>query len=136
MRDSQPGALGQGTCTPDSRPFSVCRIIHSMTVHLPSKVVFQEALARLPGPKGERYSSILSKGNFEVEIYAPRVTDPQQPHTRDEVYIVVSGRGEFILEGATHQFEAHDLFFVPAGAEHRFVNFTDDLVVWAIFYGP
>ena len=107
-----------------------------MTVNLPGKVVFQEALARLPGPKGERYSSILSKGTLEVEIYAPRVTDPQQPHTRDEVYIVVSGRGEFMLEGSIHQFEAHDLFFVPAGAEHRFLNFTDDLVVWAIFYGP
>ena len=107
-----------------------------MAINLPSKVVFQEALARLPGPKGERHTSILSKGTFEVEIYAPRVTDPQQPHTRDEVYIVVSGQGEFMLEGSIHKFEPHDLFFVPAGAEHRFMNFTDDLVVWAIFYGP
>jgi hypothetical protein len=26
--------------------------------------------------------------------------------------------------------------FVPAGAEHRFEDFTDDLTVWVVFYGP
>jgi mannose-6-phosphate isomerase-like protein (cupin superfamily) len=26
--------------------------------------------------------------------------------------------------------------FVPAGAPHHFENFSDDLVIWAIFYGP
>jgi hypothetical protein len=25
---------------------------------------------------------------------------------------------------------------VPAGVEHRFEGFTDDLVVWVVFYGP
>jgi mannose-6-phosphate isomerase-like protein (cupin superfamily) len=102
---------------------------------LPRKSTLEEALARLPGSKGERYASIISKGTFEVEIYAPRGTDPQQPHTRDEVYIIVSGRGNFLNEGITYSFESNDVLFVPAGAEHRFTNFTDDLVVWAIFYG-
>jgi glucosamine 6-phosphate synthetase-like amidotransferase/phosphosugar isomerase protein len=27
---------------------------------------------------------------MKVEIYAPRGTDPQTPHTRDELYVVVS----------------------------------------------
>jgi mannose-6-phosphate isomerase-like protein (cupin superfamily) len=106
-----------------------------MSSNLPRKITLQEALDRLPGPKGERYASILSKGSFEAEIYAPRQKDPQEPHTRDEVYIIVSGRGEFMSEGTTHKFEPHDVFFVPAGAEHRFIHFTDDFVVWAIFYG-
>lgn len=100
------------------------------------KITLHEALSRLPGPNGERYAPVLTKGNFEVEIYAPRGTDPQQPHTRDEVYIIVSGRGEFQSEGTAYQFEPNDVFFVPAGAEHRFTKFTDDFVVWAIFYGP
>ena len=26
--------------------------------------------------------------------------------------------------------------FVPAGVEHRFEDFTDDLAVWVVFYGP
>ena len=96
----------------------------------------QEALSKLPGKQGERFASILSKGTFEVEIYAPRGTDPQKPHTRDEVYIIVSGSGEFTNEGSTCTFAPNDVLFVPAGAEHRFTKFTDDLVVWAIFYGP
>jgi mannose-6-phosphate isomerase-like protein (cupin superfamily) len=100
------------------------------------KFTLQEALSRLPGPNGERFASILSKGSFEIEIYAPRGTDPQQPHTRDEVYFIVSGRGEFESEGATHTFAPNDVFFVPAGEKHRFTQFTDDLVVWAVFYGP
>ena len=29
-----------------------------------------------------------------------------------------------------------DLLFVPAGVVHRFEEFTDDLAVWVIFYGP
>ena len=29
-----------------------------------------------------------------------------------------------------------DLLFVPAGVEHRFEEFSDDLAVWVVFYGP
>ena len=29
-----------------------------------------------------------------------------------------------------------DFLFVPAGVEHRFEGFTDDLAVWVVFYGP
>jgi hypothetical protein len=32
--------------------------------------------------------------------------------------------------------ESGDLLFVAAGAEHRFEDFTDDLAVWVVFYGP
>jgi hypothetical protein len=27
------------------------------------------------------------------------------------------------------------VLFVPASVEHRFEDFTDDLVVWVVFYG-
>ena len=100
------------------------------------KISLKEALSRLPGSQGERYASMFTKGSFELEIYAPRGADPQQPHTRDELYFIVTGHGEFQSEGTTYAFEPNDVFFVPAGAEHRFTKFTDDLVVWAIFYGP
>ena len=29
-----------------------------------------------------------------------------------------------------------DCLFAAAGVVHRFVEFTDDLVVWVVFYGP
>ena len=95
-----------------------------------------EALEKLPGPGGERWAVLLERGTLEVEIYAPRGTDPQQPHTRDELYVVVSGSGEFVHGSARAAFEPGDVLFVPAHEEHRFESFTDDLVVWVMFYGP
>lgn len=96
----------------------------------------EDALARLPGAAGERFVSVLEHGTLQVELYAPRGEDPQRPHTRDEVYIVVRGSGVFLTGGVRQWFSRGDLLFVPAGREHRFEAFTDDLVTWVIFYGP
>jgi mannose-6-phosphate isomerase-like protein (cupin superfamily) len=100
------------------------------------QVTVKEALAHLPGPKGERFAAVLEHGSLVVEIYAPRGHDPQTPHTRDEVYIVISGSGYFVNGATREPFGAGDLLFVPAGIPHRFEDFTDDLNVWVIFYGP
>ena len=94
-----------------------------------------EGLAKLPGPAGERWAIVLEHGTLEVEIYAPRGTDPQKPHTRDELYVVVAGRGTFFCDGERFPFEIGDALFARAGAVHRFENFSDDLAVWVMFYG-
>jgi putative acetyltransferase len=96
----------------------------------------EDALARLPGPAGERFTSVLERGTLQVELYAPVGTDPQQPHARDELYIIVRGSGVFLNGGVRQWFSRGDLLFVPAGREHRFEAFTEDLVTWVIFYGP
>jgi len=49
---------------------------------------------------------------------------------------VAEGRGTFACEGNRGPFGPGDLLFAPAGAEHRFEDFTDDLTVWVVFYGP
>jgi mannose-6-phosphate isomerase-like protein (cupin superfamily) len=95
-----------------------------------------DALSRVPGAGGERFAKVLEHGSLVVEIYAPRGTDPQGPHTRDELYVVVEGSGEFVCGAERQDFAEGDVLFVPAGVAHRFENFTDDLVVWVVFYGP
>jgi mannose-6-phosphate isomerase-like protein (cupin superfamily) len=100
------------------------------------KVSVSEALGQLPGPKGERFAAMLEHGSLVIEIYAPRGSDPQTPHTRDEVYVVITGIGFFVNGESRESFGPGDLLFVPAGTVHRFEDFTDDLVVWVIFYGP
>lgn len=100
------------------------------------KVSLAEALSRLPGPQGERFSTVFEHGSLAVEIFAPRGVDTQQPHTRDEVYIVMRGSGEFLNGSAREKIGPGDFLFVPAGVVHRFENFTDDLILWVIFYGP
>ena len=101
-----------------------------------ARVSASDALARLPGPAGARFTRIFTHGSLEVEIYAPRGRDPQQPHRRDEVYVVVSGSGEFVHGGERESFGPGDFLFAAAGVEHRFERFTDDLAVWVMFYGP
>jgi len=93
-----------------------------------------EFLSKLPGAKGERFVAAFQRGTLEVELYAPRVRDPQTPHTRDEVYVVVTGTGVFMCDDKREPFEAGDLLFVAAGVPHRFENFSDDLVVWVMFF--
>jgi mannose-6-phosphate isomerase-like protein (cupin superfamily) len=100
------------------------------------RVTVEEALAALPGPGGECFVKVMGHGTMEVELYAPRGRDPQVPHTRDELYFVVSGTGEFVNGGERYPFGPGDALFVAAGVEHRFEGFTDDLAVWVVFYGP
>lgn len=95
-----------------------------------------DALDRIPTADGRRFASVFSHGTLQVEFYAPRGEDPQTPHTRDEVYVVISGTGKFLNGGARRPFGPGDFLFVPAGVEHRFEEFSDDLAVWVIFYGP
>jgi mannose-6-phosphate isomerase-like protein (cupin superfamily) len=96
---------------------------------------WREALARLPTADGNRFTVVFEHGTLALELYAPRGHDPQKPHTRDELYVVVAGRGTFVLEGTRKPFETGDALFAPAGAVHRFEDFSDDLAVWVMFYG-
>ena len=95
-----------------------------------------DALAKLPSPDGKRFATIFEHGTLAVEIYAPRDHDPQLPHTRDEVYFVAKGSGEYVCGETRQPFGPTDLLFAAAGVVHRFENFTEDLTVWVLFYGP
>ena len=98
---------------------------------------FPAALAaRLPVEPGRASARVFAHGSLELRWYAPRGEDRQAPHDRDELYVVVSGHGEFICEGRRSPFAAGDALFVPAGAEHRFTAFSPDLAAWVVFYGP
>jgi mannose-6-phosphate isomerase-like protein (cupin superfamily) len=96
---------------------------------------WREALARLPTPGGRRFVECFRHGTLTLELYAPRGSDPQTPHTRDELYVVVAGSGTFVRDSGRAPFSAGDALFVPAGVAHRFEAFGDDLAVWVIFYG-
>ena len=91
---------------------------------------------RIPGPAGERSTLVFEHGTLTLKLYAPRGKDPQQPHTRDEIYVVISGHGTFVHGDRRDSFQPHDFLFAPAGLPHRFDDFTDDLLVWVMYYEP
>ena len=97
----------------------------------------QAALATLARSEDKLpFVELFAHGSLSVEIYKPVGRDEQTPHARDEVYVVVSGSGEFVNDGVRTPFQAGELLFVPTGIEHRFENFSDDFATWVIFYGP
>lgn len=100
------------------------------------KITLSEALDRLPGPQGERSVGLFEHGSLVVKLYAPRGHDAQTPHSRDEVYVIAQGSGEFVCAGARQTFGPNDVLFAAAGVEHRFENFSNDFAVWVMFYGP
>jgi mannose-6-phosphate isomerase-like protein (cupin superfamily) len=95
-----------------------------------------EWLGRLPTRDGKRFVTAFKHGTLSIEVYAPRGVDPQMPHTRDEIYVVVHGTGFFVNGPERHPMGPGDLLLVPAGTLHRFEGFSDDLAVWVLFYGP
>lgn len=95
----------------------------------------QDARARKLPP--DRLSALLLRhGTLELRWYAPPNPDPQIPHDRDELYVVVSGRGWFVRGEDRVAFNPGDALFVPAHVPHRFEDFTPDLATWVVFYGP
>ncbi|MBZ5531229.1 MAG: cupin domain-containing protein [Acidobacteriia bacterium] len=95
-----------------------------------------DALNAIPSREGNLFAQMFRYGTLQVEIYTPRGVDTQEPHTRDELYVVVSGSGWFFNEGQRVQFTPGDVLFAAAGEAHRFEDFSSDLAVWVMFYGP
>ena len=100
------------------------------------KIDFSNALRRLPGPQGEHNVALFEHGSLVIKLSQPRGVDRQQPHSRDEIYVVAQGSGEFVCGGTRQTFSPRDVLFAAAGVEHRFENFSDDFAVWVFFYGP
>lgn len=109
-----------------------------ISTDVPGHVTLAQAVAALADqpPGGKPFAQLITRGTLRVGLYAPRGTDPQQPHDQDEVYVVMSGRGTFRNGPESHPFQPGDVLFVPAGVRHVFEDFSDDLYVWVVFYGP
>lgn len=95
----------------------------------------QWALDQLSTETEDTWLGLFRKSPLEIEIYQPVGYDPQQPHWCDEVYVVISGTGQFRNADERHPFKPGDLLFVPAGVEHRFEDFSEDFATWVIFLG-
>jgi len=106
------------------------------SVTLPYHITLATAGSQLAEIAPTEFVTLLKRGTLEVELYIPDGVDKQSPHKKDELYVVISGTGTFVRENERYQFGPHDVLFVPAGEEHRFIDFTDDFKTWVVFYGP
>ena len=95
-----------------------------------------KAARHAPLNAGETAAQLVAHGSMRLLYYAPRASDPQKPHTQDELYVVTEGNGTFFCDGRRERFAAGDVLFAPAGAEHRFEDFSENFGTWVVFYGP
>jgi len=108
-----------------------------MNQHVRSCVIhLDEARAAIPWAEGQHAVEVLRRGTLNVRLSCPTPPNRQTPHEQDEIYVVMSGRGVLVADGERTPFEGGDLMFVAAGTEHHFEEFTEDIAVWVIFYGP
>ena len=85
----------------------------------------------------EPYLEFLRVPSLSVGLYvlSAGAFDPQQPHTEDEVYHVVSGKGRIRVGAEDCAVEAGTVVFVEAGMDHRFYAIEEDLAV-LVFFAP
>jgi len=95
-----------------------------------------EAQTEIPRPAGQRSVLVFKRGSLDVALALPVPPNQQTPHTQDEIYVVIRGRGVLVHDGKRDPFESGDLLFVAAGTTHHYENFTKDLALWRVFYGP
>jgi len=86
---------------------------------------------------GKLYREFLRIPALSAGVYvlAAGATDPQKPHKEDEVYFVVRGRAKMLVAGEEQIVKAGTVIFVPANAEHRFFDISEELEV-LVFFAP
>jgi mannose-6-phosphate isomerase-like protein (cupin superfamily) len=81
------------------------------------------------------FLELFRDGNLSLEIYKPHLVDLQQPHTRAEVYLIISGTAKFWNESTITEVAPGHFLHVRAQAAHYFFDFSPDFATWVIFYG-
>jgi mannose-6-phosphate isomerase-like protein (cupin superfamily) len=62
-------------------------------------------------------------------------TDPQSPHTEDEVYYVVSGQAKIMVADEDHDVQAGAIIYVTKNVAHHFHSIEEELTV-LVFFAP
>jgi mannose-6-phosphate isomerase-like protein (cupin superfamily) len=75
------------------------------------------------------YLEFLRVPDLSVGLYVLAAGQPdlQRPHTEDEVYYVVSGRGRITVGDAVRDVRPGSIVFVATAVPHRLHYLTEDL---------
>ncbi|MBF6592608.1 MAG: cupin domain-containing protein [Ktedonobacterales bacterium] len=86
-------------------------------------------------PLDKAYLEFLRVPTMSLGVYRLPAggEDPQQPHTEDEAYHVISGRGMIRVGEEDQPIAAGAVVYVPTNVPHRFHAITEDLVILVMF---
>jgi mannose-6-phosphate isomerase-like protein (cupin superfamily) len=90
---------------------------------------------RLAG--GRPYHEFLRVADLSAGLYVLEAGEPdrQLPHTEDEIYAILSGRGRLRMGDEDVAVEPGSVAFVAPDVEHRFHDIQDRLTILVVF-GP
>src|ERR1044072_946537 len=60
-------------------------------------------------------------------------TDPQSPHTEDEVYYIVSGRAKILVANEDREVQAGSIVYVAKNLAHHFHSIEEELTLLVFF---
>jgi mannose-6-phosphate isomerase-like protein (cupin superfamily) len=96
-----------------------------------------ELVAAQDRPGEHTYVDFLRKEmlSLGMSVWPAGGEDTQQPHSEDEVYVVMAGRGTIRVAGEDRPVRPGSVVYVGAGVVHRFHSVTEDLHV-LVFWAP
>jgi quercetin dioxygenase-like cupin family protein len=94
-----------------------------------------DELERKHAAAGPPYSEFrgMSMGMYTLPA---GTADHQHPHSADEVYIVLRGRGTLRVVDTDHEVKAGSIVSVDHGEDHRFIDVAEDLQILVVFAPP
>ena len=92
-------------------------------------------LEELQADRSRSYAEFLRRPGVSMGIYHLPAggKDPQHPHSADEVYVVLKGRGALRVRDSRIDVGPGSIVSVDHGEEHQFVDIMEDLQVLVVF---
>jgi mannose-6-phosphate isomerase-like protein (cupin superfamily) len=83
------------------------------------------------------YLEFLKVPDLSMGVYTLPAggTDPQSPHTEDEVYYVVNGKAQIKVADEDRAVQAGSIVYVAKNVEHRFHSIEEELTL-IVFFAP
>jgi mannose-6-phosphate isomerase-like protein (cupin superfamily) len=95
-------------------------------------------LLAVPSEHGRSYAEFLRVEALSAGVYelGAGAEDRQEPHSEDEVYVVLRGQAQATIDGHTVAVSTGSFLYVPARVPHRFHDVEEDFAVLVLFAPP
>jgi len=97
-----------------------------------------DQLRRVLAATGKNWLEFMRSSSLSVGLYELPAggTDLQEPHTEDEVYIVMQGKATINVNGEDQPVQAGSVVYVAKQVPHKFHTIEEDLSVLVLFAPP
>lgn len=87
---------------------------------------------------GKPYLEFLRSQSMSVGLYVlpAGAVDGQLPHAEDEIYVVLTGSGQFSAGSETRPVKPGQTIFVAAGVPHHFHDIEAEMHLVVVFAPP